>query len=278
MKKTFWTLPLMAALLLAAGIGSAYAIPSLGGPTGIVTVPTAAIAPNGELQTALTYQTQEMYGGNIDVEVWQLQALAGVSDEAELWAAYALADQDSPTASETAHMWAFGGKYQLAKEPDDSMSLAVGGSLEKWSDTMMMYGASPNDVDIWKLYVVATKDFTPMAGQAWEWGSAAGTRMLGSLGVMYISVDPDGGDRESLTRPFVGMEFIAAGGTTLGLEYRWKDSDLDEKAVFSAVLSHQASPEVEVQIGTTNAGPSGLGLDDQNVFVRLGYTVPMAGS
>ncbi len=277
MKKTFWTLPLVAALLLAAGIGSAYAIPSLSGPTGIVSVPTAAVVPNGELQTALSYQSQEMYGGIIDVDLWQLQAAAGVSDEAELWAAYALADQETPTMSETAHLWAFGGKYQLTKEPVDQMSLAIGGSLEKWSDSMMMYGA-PDDVDVWKLYVVATKDFTPLTGQAWEWGPEAGTRMLGSLGVMYISVDPDRSDRESLTRPFVGLEFIGAGGTTLGLEYRWKDSDLDEKAVFSAVLRHQASPEVEVELGTTNAGPAGLGLDDQDIFVRLGYKVPMGGA
>jgi len=278
MKKTFWTLPLVAALLLVVGMGSAYAIPSLGGPTGIVSVPTAAVAPNGELQTALTYQSQQMYGGNIDVDLWQLQALAGVSDEAELWAAYALADQATPTMSETANMWAFGGKYQLAREPEDQTALAIGGSLEKWSDSMMMYGAAPQDVDVWKLYIVATKDFTPMSGQAWEWGSAGGTRMLGTLGVMYISLDPDLGDSESLTKPFIGFEFIGAAGTTLGLEYRWKDSDLDEKAVFSAVIRHQVSPEMEVELGTTNAGMSGLGLDDQDFFLRVGYKVPMGGS
>ena len=282
MKTRFRTLSLAAVLLCAAG-GFAYAIPSLGGPTGIVSVPTAAIAPVGELQTALTYQSQEiqaqdMYAGQVsaDVTVWQLQALVGVAPEAELWAAYALADQDTPTASETANMWAFGGKYQLTNEPEDQTALAVGGSLEKWSDLMMMSG-SPGDADVFKLYAVATKDFTPLGGEAWEWSSGAGTRMLGSLGILYISVDPDMASRESLVRPFVGFEFVGEGGTALGLEYRWKDNDLDQKAVFSAVLRHPASPEVTVEVGTTNAGPGGLGLDDQDIFVRLGYNFPMAG-
>jgi hypothetical protein len=270
MTKTFWTLPLVVALLVVAG-GAAYAIPSLGGPTGIVTVPTAAVAPNGQLQTALTYQSQEMY--TADVSLWQLQALAGVSDEAELWAAYALADQDGPTAAETANMWAFGGKVQLASEPEDDTSLAVGASLEKWSDILTEMGLG--DANVWKAYVVATKDFTPMASESWEWSAQSETRMLGSVGILYASVDPDGGESESLTRPFVGFEFIGAGGTALGLEYRWKDNTLDEKAVFSAVLTHAVSPEFEVQVGTTNAGPGGFGLDDQDIFVRVGYTVPM---
>ncbi len=146
MKKALWILPLVAALLVAGG-GFAYAIPSLAGPTGIVTVPTAAVAPYGELQTALTYQSQQiagqgMYSGEMDVSLWQLQALAGVSDEAELWAAYALADQDTPTESETANMWAFGGKYQLTREPADQMALAIGASIEKWSDVLGMYSGA----------------------------------------------------------------------------------------------------------------------------------------
>ena len=281
MKKALWTLPLVAALLVV-GSGFAYAIPSLAGPTGIVTVPTAAVAPEGELQTALTYQSQQiagqgMYGGDMDVSLWQLQALTGVSDEAELWAAYALADQETPTVSETANMWAFGGKYQLTREPEDQTALAIGASIEKWSDVIGMYSGA-QDIDAWKLYVVATKDFTPVSGEAWEWSAGGGTRILGSVGIMYMSIDPDGGDRESLTRPFVGIEFVGVGGTTLGLEYRWKDSDLDMDAVFSAVLRHQVSPECTVEVGTTNATMFGLGLDDQDFFARIGYNFPMGGA
>jgi len=277
MRMRCWTITLLAALFLAAGSAVGHAIPSLAGPTGIVSVPTAAIAPMDQLQTALTYQSQEMYGGGVDVDYWALNVLTGVAKEAELWGAYALADQDSPTVSETAHVWAIGGKYQLTREPEDQASLAVGASLEKWSDSMFMYGGM-TDVDIVKAYIVATKDFTPLTGEAWEWSSQGGTRMLGSVGLLYIDVDPDIGESESLTRPFVGLEFVGAGGTTLGLEYRWKDDDLDQKAVFSAVLRHRLSPKVEVEVGTTNAGPGGLGLDDQDIFVRLGYNIPLGGA
>jgi hypothetical protein len=266
-------LPLVAALALAAGSGVGHAIPSLAGPTGIVSVPTAAVAPVGQLQTALTFQSQEMYGGTIDVDYWAINFLTGVSDEAELWAAYALADQETPTASETAHLWAIGGKYQLAAEPVDQASLAVGASLEQWSDSMLMYGGL-EDIDVIKVYIVATKDFTPMGAQSWEW-TDTGTRILGTLGLLYIDVDPDSSSGDSLTRPFLGVEFIGAGGTTLGLEYRWKDDDLDDDAVFSAVLRHPVSPEVCLEVGTTNAGPAGLGLDGQDVFVRVGYNFPM---
>ena len=141
--KTLWTLPLLAAFLVVAS-GAAYAIPSLGGPTGIVSVPNALVAPVGQLQTALTYQSQEyvseMYGGEVDATYWALNLLTGVSEEAELWAAYAIVDQDSPTESETANMWGVGGKYQLAREPEDQAALAIGASWEVWSDSALPAG------------------------------------------------------------------------------------------------------------------------------------------
>ncbi len=275
MTKRSLTLSLLAALVLAAS-GAAYAIPSLGGPTGIVSVPNALVAPPGQLQTALTFQSMEMYGGDVDVDYWALNVLGGVGGVAELWAAYAIADQETPTESETANMWALGGKYQFTREPEDQAALAVGASLEQWSD---LFGASDmyavGDLDVIKAYIVATKDFTPMTTGNWEWNEGT-TRMLGSLGLMYMNLDPDTGDDFSLTRPFLGVEFVGAGGTTLGLEYRWKDDDIDAKAVFSAVLRHRFSSAIEAEIGTTNAGPSGIGLDDQDFFVRVGYNFPVS--
>jgi len=244
MKRRLITLPLLAALIVLAG-GAAYAIPSLGGPTGIVSVPNALIAPAGELQTALTYQSQELASGmygDIDVDYWALNVLTGVSDEAELWAAYAIADQEGATDSETANMWAIGGKYQIASEPEDQASLAVGASWETWSDSVLgasesMYDFSIGDVDVLKAYIVATKDFTPM-GEGWEWTDAQ-TQILGSAGLLYLDVDAEGGIDESLTRPFVGLEFVGAGGSALGREDGWKDSDIDAKAVYTAVLGHR---------------------------------------
>lgn len=281
MTKRLWTLSLLAAFLVVVGSGAAFAIPSLGGPTGIVTVPTANVAPANGLQTALTYQSLEtgslgMYGPAEDITSWTLQVLGGVSDQAELWAAYS-----TVSSSNDFHTWEIGGKMQIAPGSDDTTKLAVGASYGSWQDVvgplaaaLGMYGSGTGrDVDILKAYIVATRDFTPMAGESWEWSSTPSTRMLGSAGVMYISVDPSGGSSESLARPFVGFEFIGPEGTVLGLEYRWKDSDLDAKAVFSAVLRHPFTPALSAEIGTTNAGPGGFGLDDQDIFVRLGYDI-----
>jgi len=269
MTKRIWTLPVLAIVLIALGSGSSFAIPSLGGPTGVVSTPTAMVAPMGDLQAAISYQSLEMYEAD---SAWALQALAGVTDQAELWAAYTRV-----RGGEESKLWGFGGKLQLTKEPKDQATLAVGASYGVWAD--MAIASGMYDVTCENAYLVVTKDLTPVGGQGWEWGPGGGTKMLGSLGLMYISLDPDiaGADSMSLTRPFVNMEFIGAGGTTLGLEYRWKDSDMDDKAVFSAVLRHPMSDAVTAEVGTTNASPGGLGLGDQDWFIRLGMSLPMGG-
>jgi hypothetical protein len=276
MTKTLWTLPVLVALLVA-GSGAGMAMPSLAGPTGVVSLPTAAIAPMNELQAALSYQSLQtpglgMYEPSEDFTVWSLQALTGVAQKAELWGAYARVRD-----GEDSHLWGIGGKIQLASEPTERASLAIGGSYQDWSDALAVETGT-GDVKVKNAYIVATKDFTPMGQERWEWGPGAGTRMLGSLGIMYISLDPDVGDSESLTRPFVALEFIGASDTSLGLEYRWKDDDIDEDGVFSAVLTHKFSDAVTAQVGTTNAAPGGIGLGDQDIFVRLGYSFPMGAA
>jgi len=293
MSMRLWTIPVLVALLLSAAGGVGFAIPSLNGPTGIVTVPNAYVAPKDTVDYALSYQkfkvmnlieSTNMYGASVltetpqDMTAWSLQALAGVADKAELWAAY-----QSIQNHDDSSIWGIGGKVQLAKEPEDSTSLAVGAGYKNWIDafvtevttTSTMYlpivlSSTAEDAKIWNAYIVASKDFTPMKGEKWEWGPGGGTRMIGSVGLLYFNADVPGAS-QSLTRPFLGAEFVGAAGTALGLEYRWKDTDLDEKAVFSAVLRHEFSPEFTGEIGSTNANPVGLGLDDQNWFLRVGY-------
>jgi hypothetical protein len=289
MAKRLWMSSLLAALLIAAAGSAGLAIPSLLGPTGIVSVPTAEVAPVGVLEIALTYQSQElsssgMYGGDVDVDYWALNLLAGVSDRAELWGAYALAEQDSPTISDDADMFAIGGKYLLAKEPEDAASLAIGLDYYIWSDVATlgaatMYGGGPavDDVDFLRAYLVVTKDFTPMSEELWEWNNGT-TRILGSVGLLYLDVSPDTGSGDSLTEPFIGLQFVGAEGTSLGLEYRFEDDTIDQDDVFSAVLRHRFAESWEVEVGTTNAGPGGIGLDDQDFFIRFGYALPIGGA
>lgn len=293
MNKRLWALPVLAALLLAAGGGVGFAMPSLGGPTGIVSVPTAEIAPPNTLQTALSYQAFKvkeieaagMYAPattrNEDFTAWSLQGLAGITDMAELWAAYTAVRNENDS-----HVWGIGGKFAFTKEPEDTAALAIGASYQEWVDgleiaTTSMYGGVPEtittDAKVLKAYLVATKDFTPMKSEKWEWGPGAGTRMLGTVGLLYLRADPGVGEAETLTRPFIGFEFLGAGGTSIGLEYRWQDDNLDEKAVFSAAVQHRFSDQVSVEIGTTNADSLGIGTGDQDFFARVGYSFKMKG-
>jgi len=267
--------PGLPAAEIPAGSSAGFPMPSLAGPTGIVTVPNALIAPRS-LEAALSYQLLADSNGmySEDDTVWSLQALAGVAENGELWASYSTIRDGG-----SAHMWGVGGKLALMREPQNAMSLALGASYQQLSDSIGMYDVSTGPFDmsfdekVTKAYLVATKDFTP----------GAGMHALASAGLMYMqakaSVDALGtslSESESLTRPFVGLEFIAPSGTGLGLEYRWKDDTLDADAVMSAALRLALSDQFRVEIGTTNADPMGFGMDDQNLFFRLGYSVPLS--
>lgn len=148
MNKRLWTLPVLAAVMLVAASGVGFAIPSLGGPTGIVSVPNALVAPEKTLETALSYQALKivqaagMYaaGGAAGMyapseaehfTVWSLQGLAAVTSQAELWAAYSAVRNHNDS-----HIWGIGGKVQLTKEPEEAASLAVGASYQKWVDVL----------------------------------------------------------------------------------------------------------------------------------------------
>jgi hypothetical protein len=293
MSKRVWLLPALAILLVAVGGSAAFAVPSLGGPSGIVSVPNALVAPVGQAAAAVSWQQMQgldLYSdtGLGDFSVWSLQVLGGVASGAELWAAYSNSADDLDTTA-----WGIGGKFQFLREPEAPVTLAVGASYQKETGDVSiavadeMYATVDLDLDanVWKAYLAASKDFTP-TGLTTEW--AAGTRIVGTAGVLWLSADLDvtlggsavedlfggpitGSGSESLFRPFLGVEFMGTQGTTLGLEYRWKDSDLDFKNVFSAVLRQCFPNGFFGEVGTTNADQVGLGLDDQNFFVRAGY-------
>lgn len=159
------------------------------------------------------------------------------------------------------------------KDTLGGLSRPVGAALDE--ATVKALGLDNEDVTSWNLYAVASSDLTSVMGGSGEWG--AGAKLLGSVGLMYLKADPTLGDSMSLTRPFVSVKFEGAEGTALGLEYRWKDSDLDAKAIFSAVVSHAFTNQIAAELGTTNASPIGLGQDDQDWFVRVGYSFPLGG-
>jgi hypothetical protein len=301
MSKRLWVLPVLVAMLIATGSGIGLAIPSLYGPTGIVTVPNAMVAPMGQVQVAGSYQRFQgtldqaviantldalgLYvpGGDDDFSSWSLQALTGIADGAELWAAYLKDNSDLENT-----VWGIGGKFAIPQQSADQVSIAVGASYRRLdgdvsvADGLGLYESLDNKITNWDAYLCATADLTAMGQSEW----AGGTRVLGTLGLIYkkakaeVEFNGDFGTGtadadDSLFRPYLGIEFLGEERTALGLEYRWKDSDLDAKAVFSAVLRHEFEEGFSAELGTTNADQLGFGTDNQNWFVRIGYNFGM---
>jgi len=281
MPKRVWMLLLLAAALSVGASGAGYAVPSLGGPTGIVTTPTAAIAPTTDLQAAISCralqtlaQAADMYTapGDTDATVWSIQALRGVSDQAEVWMAYRRVHNTADSI-----IWELGGKLLVDQAWLKDAKVAVGGSMGRWVDSFGMYSVAPGvtDMDVLKAYVVATRDLTPGATPSWEWGPTPGMQAMGSAGICYLRLSPDEGEAATVLRPFVGLEILLGNNLTAALEYRAKDSDLDDKAVFSALVRRGFGEDLWVELGTSNASPVGLGMGDQDVFVRVCYDIPM---
>jgi hypothetical protein len=153
---------------------------------------------------------------------------------------------------------------------------AVGGSMGRWVDSFgIPNAAGVTDTDMLNAYAVVTKDLTPGTTPSWEWGETPGIQAIGSAGMYYLRLSPDAGGEETLIRPFVGLEVNLASNLALGLEYRAKDDDLDEKAVFSAMMRRTFGEDLWLELGTSNVSPVGLGMGGQDVFVRLCYDIPM---
>lgn len=255
-----------ALLALADVMNRALSMPSLGGPTGIVSVPNALTMPEGTWQAALSYQGMRasasgMYQPPDDLSVWLLQAARRLNDTAEVWATYS-----SGADHEGSRVWGLGGKRMLTHLEGGGPFAAVGASYHRWDDAFVsgsrVDGAARPDANVVKAYAMVTGVLT---GESWA-------PLLGTAGVMHIRLDPDIGSSESLTRPFLGLQAVYV-GTTLGLEYRWRDSTLDAKPVFSAAIRQVLSDELTVELGTTNASPVGTGLSAQRLFLRLSHAL-----
>lgn len=275
-----WLAIALAAALLAAGGASALAGPSLGGPTGIVTLPTARVAPVDEWQTAVGYRNFRagfMYEP-IDVSLWSFQLLKGVSSDAELWVAYTRASN-----GEDANVWEYGGKYQIGEHliPRPGIlagtDMAIGLSLGRWADALCMYDSEMffTDKELLRSYFVITKQLSPAYTGEWPWDIGAETRIIGTFGLLYLQVDPDLGDRETLLKWFLGLEIIGKGRITFATEYRPKDGDLEDDPVFSTLIRYKVDDQMDFEFGLTNASPIGLGFGDQDLFLRLTYSVPV---
>jgi len=279
-----WLPVVLAAVLLAASGASALAIPSLGGPTGIALLPTAKIAPVNEWQTAVGYRsftTTYMYAfEDVDMSLWTFNALKGVASDAELWIAFTRGSNGEDT-----DIWEYGGKYLLSERllPRTGVladtDIAIGASLGRWADALT--NADPllpfyTDTETLRAYFVVTTQLVPGDAGDWDWEAAPSTRIIGTAGILYLRVDPDALDSDTLFRPFLGVEVIGQNNLTLALEYRFKDSAIEDSSLFSALIRYPIDRSTSLEVGLSNASPIGLALGEQDLFVRLGYSFPVS--
>jgi hypothetical protein len=276
-------LALAGALLAACGASALAVVPSVAGPTGIVMLPTARIAPVNEWQTAAGYRSfrvEAMYGlEDIDVSMWSFNFLKGVSSDAEFWAMYTRASNGQDT-----DVWEFGGKYRFREGIMPTRGLwsgldaAVGMSLGRWTDSLTMYQDVPffTDTESLRAYFVLTKQLVPAYTGEWPWARPPHTRVDGTVGIYYLSVNPDFGDSASLLEWFLGMEVLFKNNIAFAVEYRFKDADLESDPVFSSLLRYPIDRQIDFEFGTTNASPGGLGLGEQDLFARITYRIPVA--
>lgn len=292
MRKTVLALCVLAVLFVAGG-GVGFAIPSQGGPTGIVSVPIAQVLPLNELEAALTYQSiklesmyqshgafelslrdklaaaQSGYGGggggfggfganpiftDDSLGVYSLHVLGGVADRVEGWAQYSFVNGGGST-----NVWGLGAKA-LVRPPDPSLlwgaSISAGASYQSWIDVE----------NVTKAYLVATAPLN-----AKRTASRAAPPLFGTVGLMYLKADGDAFvGSESGVLPFLGLQAFFNAQASAGIEYRWP-GDMDAEGIWSLVFREQLSPQYSAEIGTTNASPAGTGLHNQGLFVRLGY-------
>jgi hypothetical protein len=89
--------------IAAAMACAAYAYPTLGGPTGLVTVPTAAVAPAGQLDLAADW----FYAGGGVSATLPLRVLYGIGDQFEIGASYINTEGDDTNP------WSINAKYAL---------------------------------------------------------------------------------------------------------------------------------------------------------------------
>jgi len=219
--------------MVLAAFAAAYAYPTLTGPTGLATIPTAAVAAAGQLQVAADYYDAE---GDSAIPI---RALYGIGENFEVGLGYWMQDDN-----------------------DGFMLNAKYLTPLTFGDMAWAAGAQYIDLDamdtILQAYFVGTKQFSE-AGEGTPGFS-------GSIGFNWTDVDAAD---DSAFRFFVGGELAFANNLTVNAEFQTKDDDIEADSLWSIGVRYPFTEALTGQLGYTN-GPI-VGFDDSNFFLGLNY-------
>jgi hypothetical protein len=240
---------LLVAFALLIGAAASWGYPSLGGTTGLVSIPSAQVVPSGALDLAIDYQKVD------DVRIQPMRACVGVGRGSEIWLSINEIGDGDTTID---RVWSAGIKRLVSIGGLEGSSVAVGVSGGKMNDG--------EDGTLTSAFLVSSKkmNFGPVEEHPIDADCHIGL-MWTKLGAPY---------HKTMLRPFIGIEFVEDNGSAFAVEYRLKDGDVDDKAPLSAVLRFPAgitSKPLFVEVGITNAAIAGLGGDDNRFFFGLAY-------
>ena len=237
---------LAAALLAVCAIAASAAVyPTFDGATGVVTLPTAEIAPQGTVNLALSYMEVPQDGKLANARINY-----AVGKNLELWVGEEFFRGDDWSNEEIMNG---GVKFRLLSQENTGIDLAIGGSVgrDQWRD---------NREDVTKAFLAISKDFTLVVP----------ARL--TVGAMFNRFENDDWSEE-FTQPYAALELLDVKGLNIGVEYRQRDDDLDDsQAPLSAVMRYSVPDHpVWIEIGTTNASWTGLSWAGQRGFFGIGY-------
>jgi hypothetical protein len=228
--------------MIAAFACSAFAAyPTLAGPTGLATIPTAAIAPAGQLVLAADW-----YNTDPD-SIIPIRLVYGIGENFEVGALYSLLSD--------ANTWGINAKYKLPVTLGPA-GVALGAQYFDNSDVdekvIQVYGAAT-------MALAEATDTMP--------------GFSGTLGVNWTQDDFLGSTEDGF-RFNVGVEAAFANTLDLAAEYQTKNDDFGEDAIWSIVARYPFTEALSGEIGYTNAGLLNqpvFGDNEHNFFAGIAY-------
>jgi hypothetical protein len=239
---------------LACTVGAS-AYPSLAGPTGTGSLPTASVVAPGQLQAAIDlYEANEWHS---DTAV-PIRAVYGIAPNVEVGAGYT----NQQIADDDGNSWNINAKLKAGVTQGD-ITWAVGGRYGQTDVT-----AFDTTQSAAQLYVVASKDFVMSHSSV--------PTIRGSLGLNYTSLDtdtPDGAFSDSALRPFISASATFANRVNVSLDFQAKDHNLDIHPMHAIMVRYPFTNAVAGEIGLTNMQANGVsGGESNNVVAGLNMT------
>jgi hypothetical protein len=225
---------------------AAFSAATLTGPTGLATLPTAAVAPAGQLSAAVDFV-------NTGAEQYPMRVLYGAMENLEIGASF------TPiSASVNDEAWGLNAKY-LTPITLLGFNWAGGVQFQKVNVTQA------TDRKLTQLYWTGTRSIME--------GDDTMPALAGTLGLSFTMIDHVQ-DVDAL-RLFGGIQADFANKLVLAAELQTKDDDIESDTLWSLVARYPFTETITGQLGISN-GIMTLGQSNGEIFAGVSYAFDVA--